>query len=231
MGSTHFPPESFLGHLDGQVMELLESGGSRRRFMPDDTLCREGERASTVLVVLSGSVKLTKLARSGREVVLELRGPGDVLGEMSVIDGEPRSATAVGLSAVTALTIAADRFSELLRTCAPLAHALLMVTVRRLRQASTRQLELGTVDVLGRVCGRLAELADSHGVPEGSAVRINAGISQQELADWAGVSRDGVVRTLTTLRGLGLVESSRHTITVLDLDALRLRAQYGLLED
>ena len=62
-------------------------------------------------------------------------------------------------------------------------------------------------------------------------MRINAGISQQELADWAGVSRDGVVRTLTTLRGLGLVESSRHTITVLDLDALRLRAQYGLLED
>ena len=77
---------------------------------------------------------------------------------------------------------------------------------------------------MGRVCRRLAELAASHGEPDDDGVLIRASLSQQDLADWSGVSRDGVVRTLHELRDLGVVDSGRGRILIRDLAAIRQRA-------
>src|SRR5262249_47259500 len=155
-----------------------------------------------VLAMLAGYAKLTMTAINGRVTMLELRGPGDVLGEMAVIDGAPQSANAIAVGPVEVLLLAADRFDALRRERAGVANALLPVVVHRLRQASGRQHELGTADVIGRVCRRLAELAHPLGERSPDGVRVRA-LSQQELADWAGVSRDGVVRALHELRALG----------------------------
>ena len=95
----------------------------------------------------------------------------------------------------------------------------------RLRGASQRQLELGTSDALGRVCSRLAELADRHGVPDGGAIRVDSPLSQEDLADWAGLSRDAVVKALKTMRGLGWIETGRRRITLYDLEAVRQRGE------
>jgi CRP/FNR family transcriptional regulator, cyclic AMP receptor protein len=100
---------------------------------------------------------------------------------------------------------------------------LLAVVVGRLRQASGRQLELGTDDVISRVCRRLVELASSHGEPLADGVLVRA-LSQQDLADWAGVSRDGVVRALHELREAGLVESGRGRVLIKNLAAVTERA-------
>jgi CRP-like cAMP-binding protein len=199
------------------------AAGVRRSLHGGDLVCREGDPGEVVVIVLAGYVKLTKTAASGRQTMLELRGPGDVLGDMSIVDGAPQSANAIAMGDLDVCVIAAERFDRLRRERAGIANALLANTVRRLRQASGRQLELGTVDSLGRVCGRLVDLAASHGEPHPDGVVV-AVLSQQELADWAGVSRDGVVRALHELRDAGLVESGRGRVVIKDLTALGERA-------
>jgi CRP/FNR family transcriptional regulator, cyclic AMP receptor protein len=213
----------FLGTLDDTDAELLFVEGVRRTWKAGEHLCREGDPGSAIMIVLAGYVKLTKTAMSGRETMLELRGPGAVLGEMSVVDGGPQSANAIALGPVDALSIPATRVDTLRRERAAIANALLEVAVARLRQASARQHELGTVDVIGRVCRRLVELARTHGepAPDGVLVRV---LSQQELADWAGASRDGVVRAMSELRRDGLVESGRGRFLIRDLAAITKRA-------
>ncbi len=192
-------PSTFLARLGADDADALFAAGTRRTFDNGELLCREGDVGSTIVVVLSGCVKLTKTALNGRETMLELRGPGDVLGEMSVVDGAPQSANAVALDDVEVLTIDASRFDALRHERAPIANALLAVVVRRLRQASGRQLELGTDDGISRVCRRLVELASAHGEQRADGMLVQL-LSQQDLADWAGVSRDGVVRALHELR-------------------------------
>jgi CRP-like cAMP-binding protein len=220
-----YPDDSFLAGLARVELSALWNTGRLVNITPGAAICREGEPSTSVFFVVRGSVKLSKVAVSGREVVLELRGPGDVLGEMGVIDGAPRSATAVALDPVELLTVRADRFRALLREQPAVATGLLEVLVHRLRQASARLLELGTADVMARVCTRLTELATTHGTPSGDAIVIEAGISQQAIADWCGTSRDGVVRALKDLRTAGLVESGRGRLLVRDAEAVRNRAR------
>jgi CRP-like cAMP-binding protein len=161
----------------------------------------------------------------GREILLELRGAGEVIGELSAIDGQPRSATGTALDDTRVLAIPVDRFRELLATNPRLAGAVMVSIARRLREASYRQLEMGTSDALTRVCGRLVELAERSGADlDSPPVVVRSPISQQEIAEWAGVSRDAVVRSLKTLRDLGWIDTGRQSFRILDLDALRARA-------
>jgi CRP/FNR family transcriptional regulator, cyclic AMP receptor protein len=217
------PDTSFLAGLGADDADAMFAAGTRRTFTTGELLCREGDVGSAILVVLSGYVKLTKTAISGRETMLELRGPGEVLGEMSVVDRAPQSANAIAIDDGEVLAVDAARFDALRRERAGVANALLAVVVRRLRQASGRQLELGTDDVLSRVCRRLVELASSHGEQLADGVLVRA-LSQQDLADWAGVSRDGVVRALHELREAGLVESGRGRVLIKDIVAVTARA-------
>ena len=106
--------------------------------------------------------------------MLELRGAGEVVGELGAIDGQTRSASVIALGEVEALVLPVERFNALLRERVGLAHRLLVTVVARVREASGRQLELGTADVVGRVCRRLAELAKSHGVRADDGVLVAA---------------------------------------------------------
>ena len=221
---TAFPAASFLGELAADDLDALRAAARVHRYRSGELLLREGDPPRAVLAILTGTVKLTKTATSGREAVLELRGAGEVVGELGAIDGQTRSASAVALGEVEALVLSVEVFNALLRERVGLAHRLLVTEVARLREASGRQLELGTADVTGRVCRRLAELAASHGVPMDDGVLVRGAISQQDLADWSGISRDGVVRALGELRRLGWVDTGRQRLLIRDLDAIKRRA-------
>jgi CRP-like cAMP-binding protein len=218
-----FPADSFLGGLDATEMAALRTTGRSVRVRSGNYLCREGEVANGVWFMLAGTVKLTKVAPSGREALLELRGPGEIVGEMGAIDGQTRSADVVALSAVDALVVSVDQFLGLMRSRALFATRLAEVLVARVRQASSRQLELGTVDVMGRVCARLAEVVQSRGESTADGVLVR-GITQHDLAAWVGTSRDSVVRVLRQLRNAGLAESGRGRLLVRDVAAVRALA-------
>ncbi len=189
-------------------------------------LFMEGDEPHDLMVIERGSVKLSTCAANGQEIVLDVLDAGELLGELSAIDGAPRSATATALVDVELTTIPVDRFLEFLQDHPTAMGALLAVTVGRLRESNRRQLELGTSDALARVCGRLADAAARYGrTAHDQAIEIDLPITQTELAQWCGLSREAVVKALRKLRDLGWLESTDGSIVVRDAAALRRRAR------
>lgn len=218
------PDDEFMARLDAPDRAALTAYGRQRKWPAGASLFLEGERCATVLVVVSGRVKVFSLTEHGEEVVLAVRGPGALLGELSAVDGAPRGASVAALEPVTALVVPIAAFVEFLRLHAGAAMVLLRLVTSRLRDADRKRVEFGTYDIAARVARRLVELADRYGEPEGTGVRITVALSQDELAGWVGASREAVAKALRGLRERGFVTTGRRTTTVLDLDGLRRRA-------
>jgi CRP-like cAMP-binding protein len=176
------------------------------------------------LVLLSGRVKVGITTAEGREIVLGFCGPGELIGELAVIDHEARSGTTQALEPVEALAIAAADFRAMIETRPGFAGALLRNLVRRFRNADQQRVEFAAARTLGRVASRLVELADRYGEPSRDGTAITLPISQEELAGWTGASREAVAKALHTLRALGAIRTERRRITVLDDDGLRRQA-------
>jgi CRP-like cAMP-binding protein len=216
--------DGFVSVLDPGDLEALTAWGRQRRFPRGSVLFHEGENADHVLIVRSGRVKVSSFTADGKEIVLAVRGPGELLGELSAIDGEPRSASAGALEPVEVLSVPAEDFRAFLGTRPRITVALMQMLSRKLRDADRKRIEFGAYDTVGRVCHRLVELAERFGERSGEGLRITLPLSQQELAGWTGSSREAVAKALHQLRVRGYVETARRGITVLDMEALRRRA-------
>jgi CRP/FNR family transcriptional regulator, cyclic AMP receptor protein len=214
----------FLDSLTPAESAALESRGIRRTYLRGHALFHEHGTPDRVHVLLSGFVKLSRLSDDGREVILAIRGPGDLLGEQSAIDGRPRSATATALDPVTAIVLSGDDFFRLLERESHVALVVLKMLSNRLRQADVKQMELSLQDTTARVAARILELSERFGADAGAGVEIHLPISQEELAGWTGCSRDSVVKALQAMRSLGWIETGRRRITVRELEELRRRA-------
>jgi CRP/FNR family transcriptional regulator, cyclic AMP receptor protein len=194
----------FLDRLDPQRRTELLGLGRIRRYPAHSVLFFDGDEAHDVLIVRSGKVKLS-VTLEAREVVLDVLGAGDILGELSAIDGGPRSASATALTNVDVTAITHDVFSRYVDAHGSVAVGLMRSVAARLRDASRRQVEYGALDAVGRVCRRLVEMMDRYGRPDGDRVIIDAPLSQADIAAWAGLSREAVVKALHALRVLGWV--------------------------
>lgn len=215
---------SFLSALSEREFEQLSARATKRRFATGAFLFHEGDPSDRLVLIRTGRVKVSYLTTDGREVVLAVRGAGDLLGELSAIDGEPRSASASALEQVEALLIPAQAFLDFVKEHPAVAVALLKLLSRRLRDADRKRIEFAAYDSVGRVARRLVELADRFGEGSDDGLRITLPLSQQELAGWVGASREAVSKALHVLRARGFIETARRGITVLDLEALRKRA-------
>lgn len=215
---------SFLGSLtDGSQRELIASGRAVS-FRPAASLFSAGDVSNRIGVILEGRVKVSSFTEDGKEIVLAVRGSGDLLGEQSAIDGEPHGATATAMEPARVLIVPADRFLEFLSTHADAAIVLMRMLSARLRDADRKRIEFGAFDTEGRVASRLLELAGTYGRSVDAGLRIDLPLSQQELAGWVGSSREAVTKALQALRGRGFIETERRAITVIDMDGLRRRA-------
>jgi CRP-like cAMP-binding protein len=214
----------FLAELPPDAAEELRRLGARRRFPAGAVLLVTGDPAHEALVLLSGEVKVSVGSAEGKEIVLEVFEAGALLGELSVIDGKPRSATVTALTPVEVLAVAAGSFNDFLDRHPKVLRRLLIDVIGRLRSRVRHQLEFGAGDALGRVCARLADLADRYGEPDGDVVVVHSPLNQSELAAWTGLSREAVVKALRALRQLEWVDVRGRTLVVRDLDRLRARA-------
>jgi len=185
----------------------------------------EGDRSDRVLLVLSGRLKVASVRPDGGEDVVAIVGPGELLGELSAIDGEPHSCDATALEAVEVVVVPSEEFNAFMASRPDVALRLLRTVTRRLRDADRKRVEFGTHDTLGRVARRLVELAGRYGEPDGDGVRIALPLSQDELAGWTGSSREAVVKALRTMRARGWITTARREIRVLDAAALERRAR------
>lgn len=213
----------FLDALGEGQADALRSLGRVRRYRAGAVLFHEHDPPDAVLVVQSGRVKLTCATDGGRDALLGIREPGDLIGEMSAIDAVPRLASAVALEPVEVLVLSSQAFVAFLDRTPSVALVLVRLLNRRLREADRARIEFATLDTVGRVCSRLVELADRFGAASDDGVRIDVAITQEDLAAWTGASREAVIRALRTLRELGWIETRRRGITLLDVEALRVR--------
>ncbi|HEY3465605.1 MAG TPA: Crp/Fnr family transcriptional regulator [Amycolatopsis sp.] len=206
----------------GLARTAFDSAGKTRKWAAGQILVRYGDRTDQVILVKSGQVKVSSSAPTGKQVVLAVRGPGDLLGELSVIDGRPRSAQVTALSAVTAITLDGARFRSLLIADGAAAFRLLEIVVGRLREADLQRLEYGAYPVHLRVARLLTEYATTYGrAAQGQrGTVIMLPLTQSELAEAAGASREAVAKALRRLRELGAISTARKQIVVLRPDLL-----------
>lgn len=215
---------SFLECLDGEQAAALKELATKRRFPKGSVLLNEGDVSGRVILLDHGRVKVCSYTADGKEVLFGLRGPGDILGDLSAIDGRPTSATVCALEDVSVLVIPAADFKRYLATTPGAAVKLLELIAGRLRDADRKRSEFGSIDAVSRVAARLVEMAERFGDKTGDGLRITVSLSQEELAGWIGASRESVSKALQALKSRGLIEIHRRGITVLDMDKLRKRA-------
>jgi CRP/FNR family transcriptional regulator, cyclic AMP receptor protein len=199
------------GHPPSAIAAALKREGVARRFSRGQTLFVEGDRSDRVFLIDQGWVIVFCTAAAGRDVVLAVRGPGDVLGDLSALDDLPRSATALALDEVDA--VVAPR-STLTRTLGDVGAA----------QELIQTLEFATRDTLGRVAMRLLDLAERFGRPTVDGIVVDLPLSQDQLASWCGASREATVKALGTLRSLGCIATSRRQVVVREVEVLRRQA-------
>jgi CRP-like cAMP-binding protein len=217
-------PGTFLAGLEDAERRDLGALGIVHRFPRGGILIFQDEPDDRVMLVLLGRVKVGRVAQDGRELMLEIRDPGDLLGELAFIDGGPRVATVTALEPVEALVMPAGALRAHMETTPRIAVVLLELITRRLRESSMTRSKAGVADTMGRLAARIVELADRYGEPGNGGVTFTSPISQEDLAAWIGASRAGVADALRALRELGWVATERRAVTVLDAGALRARA-------
>jgi len=215
---------SFLDRLDAADRKELETIGHRRSYRAGQVLFSEGDDGHDVVVLLAGSAKVLSTSASGREVILEVLDAGELVGELSAIDGAPRSATAIALTPIDVLVVSSESFASFLEQHGRAATALLECLVGRLRRSSQRQLEFGTGDALSRLAIALMTMLDRYATA-GDRTRATIPLTQNELAAMTGLSREAVVKGLRAMRALGWLELRARELTVLDEDAMRTRTK------
>ena len=221
---TPVAPGTFLGSLNGEERDALSLLGVRRSLPRGAVLMFQNEPDGRLMLLLDGRVKVARVDHDGHETLLSIRDPGDVLGELALIDRLPRIATVTALEPVVALVTAAETFRAHLETTPRVAVALLEVVTRRFRETTLKRSQFSASDTMGRLAARIVELAERYGEPSDEGLTVVSPLSREDLAAWTGASRAGVAHALQGFRELGWVHTERRVLLVRDLQALRARA-------
>ncbi|HEX3748992.1 MAG TPA: Crp/Fnr family transcriptional regulator [Streptosporangiaceae bacterium] len=204
----------------------LIAAGRIGKYAPGATICRQGEPATFLFVLIGGWVKVVTVSRDGDEAVLALRGNGDVVGEFAEEMGGYRTATMYALDDVEAVLIPHKRFSAYLDGCPPAAAAYRRVLIRRNRETADTLAAQPITTGAQRLARLLLELAARHGRPldpaaAGPEVVITLPLTQEELADLAHVSRATATRALALWRRRNIVQTGHRRVVIAHPDALR----------
>ena len=213
-----------LSSLDEEARADLARLGRWERFEPGETLMRQGGSSRSLYVVVAGRVRVVMTTEDGDELLVAVLGPGETVGELSVLDGAPRSATVTAMDPVEALRIEGRDFGNFLLARPQAVVGALRVLSRRLRLADELRLQLSVAPAEQRLARCLLEMAAAHGEVNDDGIRIAAPLSQADLASYVGASRELVNQTLGQFREDGLVVTARRRVTISDLEGLRLRA-------
>ncbi|CAI6082322.1 Crp/Fnr family transcriptional regulator [Cohnella sp. JJ-181] len=204
---------------DAQLEHILRI--AHRRSLPAGSiLFQEKDPGNIFYVVLSGSIKLFTRSAAGDEKVLSVVAAGDSFGELSLLDGLPRSASARTLEPALVLEISSDEFMRLLETHFDITKGILTELSRRLRQTNEHVNDLTFLDDRTRVLKNLINLANQHGKRDGIFIRIHLALNYDELAQMAGVSKQILSEVLRELEQKGVLAFGMNQYT-LNLTKLR----------
>jgi CRP/FNR family cyclic AMP-dependent transcriptional regulator len=208
-----------------EAREALESALEYGDYSRGETVFSEGEQGDTLYIVLSGKVKVGRRAADGRENMLSVMGPSDMFGELSLFDPGPRTATATVLTDARLASLAHSALRPWISDRPEIAEQLLRVLARRLRRTNDALADLIFTDVPGRVAKALLGLAERFGTQEADGVRVHHDLTQEELAQLVGASRETVNKALADFAGRGWMRVDSRAVTILDAERLTRRAR------
>jgi CRP-like cAMP-binding protein len=212
----------FFAGLDESALERLAAGTRTRRFRRGEVIFHAGDPGDALFIIVSGEVKIALPSETGDEAIIASLKPGDVFGELALLDGAARSATASALAVTEAVVLPRDRFRELLATEPAVRDALLASLAAELRRLTVHVEELHFLDMTGRVAARLVRLAEEAGPPtaDDGTLRLRSSLTQGELASMVGCTRQSVNKLLGQFADEGFVRLDREGIAIIDLPGL-----------
>ncbi len=208
--------------LEPEVRQPLAALIRVRSYSARQFVVWEGQAGGTLFLSLSGFFKAVTTGNDGKEMLLSVMGPGEVFGELSVLDGQPRSASVIAIEPGELACVDRPALLELMAKSPSLAVGLIEVLARRVRSLTKRFETLSCQEVPERLAQTLLLLAEKHGQRAGVHVRIPVRLSQQDLASMVGATRESVNKQLRKWTRTGMVLRETGCLVISDVPALRV---------
>ena len=211
---------ALFAHVDDDGLQSLAQQMRRRRFRRNEVIFHQGDPGNLLQIVASGAVKIVLPSPEGDEAIIATLRPGDFFGELALLDGAPRSATATAIEATDTLDLPRATFLDMLADDRTLQHALLTGLAAELRKLTGHVEELHFLDLAGRLAMRLTRLARERGDGAEGRVELDWPYTQSDLASMIGGTRQSVNKLLTGMVQAGLISVEHDTLVVEDVDRL-----------
>lgn len=211
--------------LDDEATAALQGSLGTVRLRRGEVLFHEGDTGDKLYVVADGKVKLGRTSSDGRENLLAILGPGQMFGELSLFDPGPRSATVTAVTDTVFYSLSHDDLLQWLNGRADVAHGLLAQLASRLRKANDVVADLVFSDVPGRVAKALLDLANRFGRTADDGVHVHHDLTQEELAQLVGASRETVNKALADFASRGWLRLEPRSVVLIDVERLSRRAR------
>jgi CRP-like cAMP-binding protein len=211
--------------LDAEAAAALRASMVESALGKGDVLFAEGEPGDRLYVVVEGKVKLGHTSTDGRESLLALMGPGDMFGELSLFDPGPRTATATALTDAVVLGLGHEALRPWLTGRPEVAEELLQALAQRLRRTNDAMADLVFSDVPGRVAKALLDLGERFGETRPEGLYVEHDMTQEELAQLVGASRETVNKALADFAQRGWIKLESRSVTLTDVERLQRRAR------
>src|SRR6266403_4034885 len=194
-------------------------------FQCGHTVFAEGEPGDRLYIIISGKVKIGRRSPDGRDNLLTILGPSDMFGELSIFDPGPRTSSATTITEVRAVSMDRDALRAWIADRPEIAEQLLRVLARRLRRTNHKLADLFFTDVPGRVAKQLLQLAQRFGRQEGDALRVSHDLTQEEIAQLVGASRETVNKALADFAHRGWICLDGKSVLICECESLARRAR------
>ena len=211
-------------NLSDKEFKILSSAGSVRKFDRSETIIHKSDIGDTFFSILSGKVKVVLTDEEGKEFIVGILKQLEFFGELSLLDGEPRSASVVALEPTEVLVLKRDDFLGQITNNPGLCIKIIGVLGSRLRKANHQIENLVFLDVCGRLARMLLDMAESQGVKKTEqGLVIDVDFSRTELANIVGTTRETLTRALKTLENMGYIAIKKNRLTITDEAGLKRR--------
>jgi CRP-like cAMP-binding protein len=207
--------------LSRKHLERISEVAHQRSYHKDQVILIEEDIGQTLFILMSGQVKVSRISEEGKEVILAVMGAGDFFGELSLLDGQSRSANVTVIKDSEMMLIQRDDFLSLLSELPPIAINLLRELASRMRKSDSQIKSLSLKNAIGKVTGTIIRLADDIGVQDGNRVEISNVPTQQDLANMAGTSRETISRVIQKLVNQKYLNKEGNKLVILDLEKFK----------
>ena len=212
--------------MDPDELTRLAMTMARRRFRRNEVIFHEGDPGDSLHVVVEGRIKITRESADGAEAIVVILTPGESFGELVMLDGAPRSATATAMEPTETMTMSRSTFVELVEGGSPFRARLLAGIAQRIRRLTDQLAEVHFLDLAGRLALQLTLLAEASSPGATSDIELATSLTQSDLAAMVGGTRQRVNQIIGDFTDEGLLDHRGGRIVVRDLERLRERASW-----